>query len=113
MSVEMVSRVTLSSNKVVLLRSLKIKHQELAAKAASSVGADGASISTAIIMQNELLKMLVVKIDDVDVKPSSLEDLDSLFTYAEHSQLMEVIGELSGGGDSLGKPKVETVSIGQ
>ncbi len=49
-----VYKVTLSSKKVVLLRELKIKHQELAAQAASPKS-NGDTTLFALLSQKELL----------------------------------------------------------
>lgn len=106
---EMVHKVTLESKKVVLLRDFKIKHQRLAAQAAANAG-DNVNV-LGVVMAEEILKMLIVQIDGVAVEAAKLEDLDSLFSYQEYSQLLQVIGELMGGKTEA--PKMEMVSSGQ
>jgi hypothetical protein len=110
-----VYKVTLGTGKVVLLRELKIKHQEMAVMAASP-RANGDQILLQLLAQKELLKQVVVKIDDRPVKPIELEDLDSLFTLGEYSQLNQVLGKISGGNTGpLGKPEfqIELVPSGE
>ena len=107
---EMVHKVTLNSGKVVLLRDFKIKHQRLAAQAAAGKGGDNSNV-LGILMAEEILKMLLFQIDGVAVEPAKLEDLDSIFTYPEYGQLLQVITELMGG--AVDAPKMELVSSGQ
>lgn len=106
-----VVKVTLSSKKVVLIRELKIKHQELAAMAASP-RANGDNAMFALLMQKELLKQLIVSINGQPVKPGQLEDLDSLFSFAEYTQLNQVLNKLVGGDEAMGKYQIEVVSSG-
>lgn len=108
---ENVFKVTLSSKKVVLMRELKIKHQELAAMAASPK-ADGNNSLFVMLMQKELLKQLIVQIDGKPVKPISLENLDDLFTFSEYSQLSQVLNKLAGGDEGVGKFQIEVVTSG-
>ena len=106
-----VFKVTLSTKKVVLLRELKIKHQELAAMAASPKAA-GDNSMFALLMQKELIKQLIVQINGQAIKPVQLEDLDSLFSFGEYTQLNQVLNKLAGGDDAMGKFQIEVVSSG-
>ena len=114
MSNEMlVHKVTLGSKKVVLIREMMIKHQELAARAASGkVSNPDNKMELAIAMQNELLKILVVKIDGKVIKPIDLEDLDNVFKYAEYAQLLQVIEKLTGGKAEMGNFQIELLPSG-
>lgn len=107
MATETVHKVTLSSDKVVLIRDMKIKHQELAAKAVGSRHSDS-PLAQGMAVQNELVKMLLVKVDDQDVKPH--DTLDDLFTMGEYKQVLKVLEQL-GGGDA-GSPLIEVVVSG-
>jgi hypothetical protein len=109
--VTMVSKVTLSTGKVVLLREMKIKHQELAAMAAAPKAQDN-NVILALHMQKELLKILIVQINGQDVKPSQLENLDDVFSMNEYGQLLRVVAQLRGDEADMGKFQVETVSSG-
>jgi hypothetical protein len=103
----MVSKVTLSTGKVVLLREMKIKHQELAAMAAAPKSQDNQTL-LGMHMQKELLKILVVQINGQDVKASALENLDDVFSMSEYGQLLKVMRSLMGDEADMGKCQVET-----
>jgi hypothetical protein len=105
-------KVKLSSGKEVMLRQIRIKDQELAAKAASR-GNDDSKYGMAISMQKELVKILLVQINGKALKAIEKEDLDSIFTYAEYMQLVEVLGKITEVGDSgLGNAQIEIVTSG-
>lgn len=91
-------KVTLSSKKVVLIRELKIKHQTLASKAVGNRAGDN-SLLMGTLMSQELLKILLISIDNVPVEPAQLEDLDGMFTFVEYQQVTKFIGRLMGGDE--------------
>lgn len=100
-----VHKVILSSKKEVLLREMKIRHQELAAKICGKKAGDNmAYLST--LMQAELLKMLVVQVDGKSVSPSEVENLDNMFSLLEYRQLISAVSKLMG-GDDMGEPQIE------
>lgn len=100
-----VHKVVLSSKKEVLLREMKIRHQELAAKICGKKAGDNmAYLST--LMQSELLKMLIVQVDGKPVSPTDIESLDNIFSILEYRQLIGVVSKLMG-GDDMGEPKIE------
>lgn len=108
---EMVHKVTLSSKKEVLMREMKIKFQNLAIKAVGNrAGENQAMLGN--LMQQELLKQLVVQIDGKAITAKELENLDEVFTYSEYGQLLQVLQKLMG-GDSMGEFQTEIVSIGK
>ena len=105
-------KVTLSSGKVVLLQDFKIKHQRLAAQSAGSKSGDNPNVM-GVVMLEELVKLLVVKVNDQPVEKSSLEDLDSVFSYREYSEIQQVVGQMMGVGQGEQPvPKMERVSSG-
>lgn len=112
MSDIMVHKVTLSSGKVVLIRDLKIKDQDMAIQAAAQRAGSENQMALAAAMQKEMLKMLIVKVDEKAVKPIELEDLDSLFSYQEYMQLSQVLNKLTGGDEKMGNFKTELVTSG-
>ena len=105
----MVHKVTLSTKKEVLLREFKIKHQRLAAQSAGGKSGDNMNV-LGVTMAEEILKLLLVQINGVTPLASALEDLDSLFSYQEYSELSKVMGKLMGGDTP--DPKMEVVSFG-
>lgn len=106
-------KVKMSSGKEVVLRQIKIKDQELAAKAASRAG-DDSKYGMAIAMQKELVKILLVQVDGKALKAIEKEDLDSLFTYAEYMQLVEVLGKITDttGDSGNGPAQIEIMHSG-
>jgi hypothetical protein len=109
MSKMSVTKVTLSSKKVVLLRELKISHTETAAQLASP-RANGDSQVLQILMQKELVKLVLYKVDGKDVTPAEKENMDSLFSYSEYSQVLQVMGKLMGADDVGKSPKIELMT---
>lgn len=111
MSVQNVNKVTLSSGKVVLLRELQIKHQEMAALAVAQK-ANGNPAILSMLMQKEMLKQLIVSIDGKPINGAQLELLDTLFSFQEWMQLNQVFAKLMGADEDLGKFQLEVVTSG-
>jgi hypothetical protein len=105
--VETVHKITLSSGKVVLMRDMKIKHQELAAKAVGSRHSD-APLAQGMAVQNEILRMLLVKVDGKDFL--SHETLDDHLTMGEYNQCLKAMQQISGG--NVSDPQIEVSSSG-
>lgn len=104
-------KVVLSGGKEVLLKEMKLKYQNLALQAVGNKGKDNQLLAGSLMLQ-ELMKILIVKIDDKEIKPSQLEALDEIFTFKQIQQLQSVIGKLLGGDDNEGELQTEFVSIG-
>jgi hypothetical protein len=105
------TRVTLGTGKTVLLREMKIKHQELAATAAAPRAGDNPML-LAVFMQKELVKILIYAVDDKPVKASDLERLDDLFTIKEYKQVLQAVQQMMGDDGDMGKLQVEHVVSG-
>lgn len=105
-----VHKVTLSSGKVVLFREMKIKYQNLALKAVGNKAGENQALLGAL-MQQELLKILIVQVNGNAIDPKSMEDLDSVFNYQEFLECGKFVGELMGGSE-LGKYQSEIVNSG-
>ena len=109
---QMVHKVTLSSDKVVLLREMKIKDQRMAARAAGATSGDNINVM-GVGMAEEILKLLIVQINDAAPPKAQLEDLDSLFSYKEYQELQVVLAKIMGMEDGeKTDPKMEVVSFG-
>jgi hypothetical protein len=109
-SQQQVIKVTLSTGRIVLLRPMKIKDQNLAISACKDAGDNNALLASR--MQQELLKLLVVQIDGQAPDRRRLEDLDSYFEFSEYMELCQVMGKVMGAVDA-GKSQTETVFIGK
>lgn len=104
-----VIKVTLSSGKIVYLRELKISDTETAAQMVA-LKANGDNNMLQVYMQKALLQLVLVAIADATGSRQALsamqkEDLDSLLTMGEYTQLLKVISKISG-GDDMGKEAV-------
>lgn len=108
-------KVTLSTGKVVLLRSLKIAHFELAIKAVGNRG-KGNDMLQQVMTNKELAKILLYSIDGKVMAGADSEDLDAIFSIAEYQQVQRVIGEMAGAVSGEGgvdfSPKIESVLCG-
>jgi hypothetical protein len=106
----MAVKVTLSTGKVVLLRELKISHTEQAAQQVASK-ANGDSTLLQLLMQKQLVKNLLISIDDKALTPQEREGIDDLFSIGEYNQLLQAIREMT--GDAMGNGfRLEVVSSG-
>lgn len=110
---QFVTKVTLSTKKVVLLREPKISDQDFAAQAASRTVKGDNVVGLSFALQKELLKQLIVKIDDKQPRPSELESLDTWFNIREYAELQHVVNKMTGLGEVAGnEPTTEQVKFG-
>lgn len=108
-----VHKVTLSSGKVVLLRDPKIKDQELASQVASTKAKGDNAFTYGMALQKEMLKMLLVQVNDKRPSAIEVEDLDGLFTYAEYMQCLKVVAKVAGLEDGeMGNFQIELQKTG-
>ena len=99
-------KCTLDSGKTVVLRDFKIKDKNVCAEAAA-VRCGGNQMTFEAYMQDEVLKALIVQINDETMKRTALEDLDSVFEYGEYMGLLNQVKEIIGVGKM---PKVEILN---
>jgi hypothetical protein len=107
-------KFTLSSGKSILIREPKIKDTRLCAQIAGKGTSDNQALLV-VRMQEELLKILLVKVDDTEVSAIQKENLDDLFTVKEYGQALQCVQMVSDDGEDEGKfqPKPEIVASGQ
>jgi hypothetical protein len=108
--VETAVKVTLSTGKVVVMRQMKIRHQTLAAQAVGKKAGDN-TMAMVMMMQQELIKLLVISIDGRALTGAEREDLDSFLDFPEFQQLQSVVGQMMGGNE-VGEAKTEIVTTG-
>lgn len=101
-----VVKVTLATGKIVLLQEMKLKFEDLAIQAVGDKAGKNELLSGKM-MQDELMKILIVEIDGERPKAVDREDLSKLLTYTEITSLRKVMQKMMGDG---GDPKLETVS---
>lgn len=104
-----VHKVTLSTGKSVLLREFKMKQQELAIKATGNRAGSNEMLQK-YYMQLELIKQLIVQVNDKDVDKNALEDLDNLFSPVEYNQIQQAVQQISGMGEENLTPKLEIIT---
>lgn len=97
-----VHKVTLSTGKIVLVREPKIKDQELATRAAAATVKGDNAFNMGMAIQKEMLKLLIVRVNENLPKAAELEDLDGMFSYGEYMQMLKVVGKVAGMDDDLG-----------
>lgn len=102
-------KVTLPSGRVAILREMKISDSNLAAKKLGKSQMNQAAMGMAI--SQELLKILLLKLDDKDLNHADKNDLDNLLSMTEYNCLMKVIQKISGDDDSGEELKMETEFI--
>ena len=110
MSEMFVHKVILSTKKVVILRDMKIKYKNLAVQIAGKKvkGDNPAHLSS--MMTDELAKLLILEIDGKPVDKAQVEDLDSLFSFVEYTQVTKAISKIAGfeeAEDDEGKPQFQ------
>lgn len=93
---QLVHKVILSSGKVVLLRDMKIKYKNQAAQIAGKKVKGDNQIHLQGLMNDELLKLLVLSVDDKEISKTEIEDLDGLFSFLEFTQLTKAVTKISG-----------------
>lgn len=104
-----VYKVVLPTKKVAYLRELKIADTQLAAKMAGRKS--GNQMEAAIAIQNEVLKLLLVQIDDKKLDHKDKNDLDNILTIQEYRTLMKVLEKMGGDDDSGEEVAMEFTSI--
>lgn len=104
-------KVTLSTKKVVLLRRMEVSDYEVACEGAGMKF--NSEFGQKAAVGKELVKALLVKIDDKPVTALQRENLNDLFSVPEFMELMEVVNKTTGLGEKKEKATVEVVSIGE
>lgn len=110
MAVDQVYKITLSTKRVVHMREMKLKYQQLAIKAVGKKAQDNDALLGSMVIA-ELIKMLIVDIDGARQTAAQLEDLDGLFSYKEITELNRTVTRIMG-GDDVGELQMEIVNIG-
>ncbi len=106
----LVHKVTLGSGKIVLLRDITLKHEEMAAQSVGDKAGDSSTLM-AYFMQNEMLKQIVIKVNDHELTANDRETIDKFLDYGELIQVRKVVGKLTG-ENKAAEPKIEQVSFG-
>jgi hypothetical protein len=104
-------KITLSTGKTVLIRRMEISDYEMACEGAGMRYTTELGQKAAV--GKELLKALLVKVNDQPVSALQREALNDVFEVKEFMELMEVVNKTTGIGEKKAKPTVEVVNIGE
>lgn len=91
-----VYKFTLSSTKVIYLREPKIEDTEVAAQIAGKKAGQENQAHLMILVQKEMLKLLLVKVDDKELKLVDKEKLNDILTYKEYGQALKAMQKITG-----------------
>lgn len=90
-----VSKFTLSSGKIIMLREPRIRDTETIAQLAGRKAGDNMA-HLGILMQKELFKLLLVAINEKSVSPKEKDMLDDLFSIKEWRECMKALIMVTG-----------------
>ena len=93
-----VYKVVCPSGKVVLLREMKVKYEDLAFRAVGNKAGKNEHL-TGKMLQDELLKILIVEVDGQKPDSTKMESLDAMFSYLDIRFLRTVMNKITGGED--------------
>jgi len=103
-------KFTLSSGKVVHLREPLISDTETAAQTAGKQASGDNQLHMGMLLQKELLKLLLVKVDNKALNLTEKQQLDKHFKFKEYSECLRavkmVLGEDEGNVQLI--PEFET-----
>lgn len=89
-----VYKVEIAPGKFAYLREIKIADTRLAAKMVGKKGSNAVEMN--ILLQEELLKLLLIQIDDKKLDHTDKNNLDKLFSFAEYKRIMGAIQKIAG-----------------
>jgi len=106
-----VVKVTMKGPKkrIAYLRTMTIKDTQLAAKALGQRKLN--QIEMQLAMQAELLKLLLIQIDDQRLDHKDKNNLDSILSIAEYRCLLKVVEQMAGEDDDEGEPETEITTL--
>lgn len=93
-----VTMYTLTTGKKVYFKDPKIKDSEDATKAAAKE-ANGDNTVLMLLAQKEMLKILLVQVDDTKMTALMRNDLDNVFSYKEYQQVQTCLQHFVSDGE--------------
>lgn len=106
----MVTKVTLSTGKVIYLREPTVDDMEKAGQIAGKVaGSNEAQLGMSL--HKELLKRVLVQVGEKKLSLSEKEGINTMFSLREYGQCLKVLKDLSGLDDE-GNLQTEIVTFG-
>ena len=111
MSELMVTKVTLTTKKIVYLKEPTVDDMEAAGQVAGQIS-KGNDTQMGMALQKELLKRVLVQVNDKKLGLAEKEGINKMFSLKEYTQVMKVIKDLSGMDEDEGKLVTEVVTFG-
>lgn len=110
MKKENVYRVSLPSGKVIHMREMKMKYEDLAMQAVGTRG-KGNEAYQQKLMADELMKILLVDVDGKVLAPADREKLNDILDYRDIVAVRKIMLKITGSdeGESYA-PNLEVVS---
>jgi len=103
-------KITLDSDRTILIRPLTIGIKNQAVEATGiKAGPKASEMAFQNLLQDEILKLLLVEIDAKKISAAQREDLDALFSIDEYMQVMGVVAQMLQSSEKKKAPKVELV----
>lgn len=102
-------KLTLKTGKIVVFREPKIKDETTATQLAASKAQGSSAMQLGPHLLIEMVKLLLVSINDKTLGQKDKESLEDLFSYREWQEIKMFITDLIGGDTE--SPKLEMVSM--
>lgn len=100
-------KLTLSTDKVVVLSEITIALKNQAVEAASLKSSGGKAFDA--LLQDEILRQTLVSVDGVKPSGAERENLDNYLSFPEYNEVMAGMTEAMG-LSSIKKPKIELIT---
>lgn len=105
-----VYKFVLSESKTIYLREPKIEDTEKCAQVAGKKAGNDNQAHMAILLQKEMLKALLVQVNDHKLTLADKEQLDKFFNYREYNQASKALQMVLGDdGGNLSTPEFVTI----
>lgn len=105
-----VYKFVLSESKTIYLREPKIDDTEKCAQIAGKKAGSENQAYMAVILQKEMLKTLLVQVNDHKLSLSDKEQLDKFFSYKEYNMASKALQMVLGDdGGNLSTPEFVTI----
>lgn len=91
-----VSKFTLTGGKEVYFREPKISDTDYAAQVAGKQAGPDNQAHLGVLLQKEIVKLLLVRINTKDISVQEKQDIDKLFTYKEYNEVQKAVQMLTG-----------------
>lgn len=106
-----VYKFVLPTGKIIFLKEMKIADTQLAAKMAGKKVTSGNNLEMGIALQTELIKLLLVQVDDKTLTHADKNNLDDLFTMKEFRFVNKALEKMQGDDSEGEEMEAEFVAL--